>query len=56
MLDHRYDGVRVCDVMPGSTDTEFNGKDAAGADWKVSPVDIACAVAMVLQMSRAEPR
>jgi len=23
MLDHRYDGVRVSEVMPGSTDTDF---------------------------------
>ena len=57
MLDHRYDGVRVSQVMPGSTDTEFNGsktsdQEVAGADWKVSPRDIACAVAMLLGMPR----
>ena len=55
MLDHRYDGVRVSEVMPGSTDTEFNGpsgKEAAGAAWKVAPDDIACAVAMLLRMPR----
>jgi 3-oxoacyl-[acyl-carrier protein] reductase len=50
MLDHRYDNVRVCQVMPGSTDTEFNAKEAG--DWKVSPDDIACAVAMLLRMPR----
>jgi len=62
MLDHRYDGVRVCEVMPGSTDTEFNSpktsgpkasdKEAARADWKVAPDDIACAVTMFLRMPR----
>jgi NAD(P)-dependent dehydrogenase (short-subunit alcohol dehydrogenase family) len=56
MLDHRYDGVRVTEVMPGSTDTDFNGpaqgKDAATADWKVSPEDIAEAVVMLLGMPR----
>ena len=53
LLDHRYDGVRVCDVMPGSTDTEFNGPKTSGnTGWKVSPDDIAAAVTMVLQMPR----
>jgi 3-oxoacyl-[acyl-carrier protein] reductase len=52
MLDHRYDGVRVSEVMPGSTDTGFNGKEATGADWKVAPDDIACAVVMLLEMPR----
>jgi NAD(P)-dependent dehydrogenase (short-subunit alcohol dehydrogenase family) len=53
MLDHRYDGVRVCSVMPGSVDTEFSG-DAArhgeDASWKISPQDVAEIVAMVLRM------
>jgi len=52
MLDHRYDGVRVSEVLPGSTDTGFNGKEAAGADWKVAPDDIAEAVVMLLRMPR----
>ncbi len=51
MLDHRYDGVRVSEIMPGSTDTEFNGPQGR-ADWKVAPEDIAEAVAMVLRMPR----
>jgi 3-oxoacyl-[acyl-carrier protein] reductase len=51
MLDHRYDGVRVSDVMPGSTDTDFNGP-AGRADWKVAPEDIADAVVMLLRMPR----
>jgi 3-oxoacyl-[acyl-carrier protein] reductase len=52
MLDHRYDGVRVSEVMPGSTDTGFNGEETRGADWKVAPEDIACAVVMLLRMPR----
>jgi 3-oxoacyl-[acyl-carrier protein] reductase len=57
MLDHRYDGVRVSEVMPGSTDTEFNGpkttgKEGGGSDWKVAPDDIAEAVIMLLRMPR----
>jgi 3-oxoacyl-[acyl-carrier protein] reductase len=53
MLDHRYDGVRVTYVMPGSVDTEFSG-DAArrseDASWKIAPEDVAEIVAMVLRM------
>jgi len=56
MLDHRYDGVRVSEVMPGSTDTEFNGPPTPGetskSDWKVAPEDIAEAVVMLLKMPR----
>jgi NAD(P)-dependent dehydrogenase (short-subunit alcohol dehydrogenase family) len=56
MLDHRYEGVRVSEVMPGSTDTGFNGpttgNDAAATDWKVAPEDIAEAVTMLLRMPR----
>lgn len=57
MLDHRYDDVRVSQVMPGSTDTEFNGpktsgKEGGSVDWKVAPADIAEAVVMLLQMPR----
>jgi NAD(P)-dependent dehydrogenase (short-subunit alcohol dehydrogenase family) len=32
MLDHRYDGVRVSLVMPGSVDTAFGGGASARAD------------------------
>ena len=53
MLDHRYDGVRVSEVMPGSTDTDFNGPPAGPRpDWKVAPEDIADAVVMLLRMPR----
>lgn len=48
MLDHRYENVRVCTIMPGSVSTEFGR--AGKADWKIQPEDVAEAVAMVLAM------
>ena len=50
-LDYRHDGIRVSEVLPGSTDTDFNGPGGR-ADWKVSPNDVADAVLMLLQMPR----
>jgi NAD(P)-dependent dehydrogenase (short-subunit alcohol dehydrogenase family) len=53
MLDHRYDNVRVCSVMPGSVATEFSGdpaKRAGDSSWKVAPEDVAEVVALVLRM------
>jgi 3-oxoacyl-[acyl-carrier protein] reductase len=53
MLDHRYDNVRVCSVMPGSVATEFSAdpaKRAEDVDWKVAPQDVAEVVALVLRM------
>jgi 3-oxoacyl-[acyl-carrier protein] reductase len=54
MLDHRYDGVRVCSVMPGSVDTEFGGGDAtrrsADSSWKVAAEDVAEVVTLVVGM------
>ena len=53
MLDHRYDNVRVCSVMPGSVDTRFGGPAAQGAaetGWKVAPEDVAEVVSVVLRM------
>ncbi|MGD0014433.1 MAG: SDR family oxidoreductase [Bryobacteraceae bacterium] len=49
MLDHRYENVRVCYVMPGSVDTEF-GASASAASWKIAPQDIAEVVIAVLHM------
>lgn len=49
MLDHRYDGVRVSTIMPGSVDTGF-GRSPGGASWKIAPEDVAEAVRMVLTM------
>ena len=56
MLDHRYEGVRVSCVMPGSVATEF-GTDAPGGakadaknDWKIASEDVAEIVLMMLKM------
>ena len=48
MLDHRYDGVRVSTILPGSVSTEFGR--AGRADWKIAPEDVAETVAMILAM------
>lgn len=53
MLDHRYDNVRVCSVMPGSVATDFSGdpsKRAGDTAWKVAAQDVAEVVSMVLRM------
>lgn len=50
MLDHRYDNIKVCYIMPGSVNTEF-GAGATGEDWKIPPADVAEVVATVLKMS-----
>lgn len=53
MLDHRYDGVRVTSIMPGSVDTEFSsrpGKRDGDTSWMIAPEDIAEAVVLVLRM------
>jgi NADP-dependent 3-hydroxy acid dehydrogenase YdfG len=49
MLDHRYEGVRVSCVMPGSVDTEFGREAQNGADWKIAPEDVAETVLMLLK-------
>lgn len=54
MLDHRYDGIRVSSIMPGSVATEFSGDPGKtpepDASWKVAAEDVAEAVALVLKM------
>jgi NADP-dependent 3-hydroxy acid dehydrogenase YdfG len=53
MLDHRYDNVRVCSVMPGSVATDFSGdasRHSADTGWKVAAQDVAEVVTMVLRM------
>ena len=53
MLDHRYDGIRVTYIMPGSVDTEFGGgSKGAGADWEIAPEDIAELIVDVLRLPR----
>jgi len=46
MLDHRYEGVRVSVIAPGSVSTEFRG--GGYADWKIGAEDVAEAVAWVM--------
>lgn len=48
MLDHRYDNVRVCYIMPGSVATGFRA--GGEEEWKVAPEDIARIVLHVLHM------
>jgi 3-oxoacyl-[acyl-carrier protein] reductase len=51
MLDHRYDGVRVSYIMPGSVDTAFGGSQTSSeAEWKIAPEDIAEIVVTLLRM------
>jgi NAD(P)-dependent dehydrogenase (short-subunit alcohol dehydrogenase family) len=49
MLETRHDNIRVSDVLPGSVLTEFNNNAlTAGADWKLSPDDVARVVVDLL--------
>lgn len=48
MLDHRYDGIRVSTILPGSVNTGF-GREGQ-AEWKIAPEDIAGTVEMILAM------
>jgi len=52
MLDHRYDRVRVCSIMPGSVATDFAGERGAGDDstWKIASEDVAETVIAVLRL------
>jgi len=58
MLDHRYDGVRVSLIMPGSVDTGFGRPSDTGdtknqserSEWKIAPEDIADMVINILRM------
>jgi 3-oxoacyl-[acyl-carrier protein] reductase len=49
MIDHRYDSVRVSNIMPGSVATLFN-PGGAPAEWKIAPEDIAGIVLTILRM------
>jgi 3-oxoacyl-[acyl-carrier protein] reductase len=49
MQELRYDNIRVTYVLPGSVATGFSGRESsAGSDWKLSPEDVALAIADVL--------
>jgi len=49
MLDHRYEDVRVCTILPGSVATDFSPR-SADESWKVAPEDVAEVVCAVLRM------
>jgi 3-oxoacyl-[acyl-carrier protein] reductase len=49
MLETRHDNIRVSDVLPGSVQTEFNNNTTVGADWKLSPDDVAKVVVDLLE-------
>jgi len=54
MQEVRYDGIRVSYVMPGSVATAFSsGDESKGADWKISPDEVAD---VVLGLLRHHPR
>jgi NAD(P)-dependent dehydrogenase (short-subunit alcohol dehydrogenase family) len=49
MQELRHDNIRVTSILPGSVSTGFNGREpGSGADWKLSPEDIAQTVIDVL--------
>lgn len=47
MQEVRHDGIRVTTVAPGSVNTSFGDHDS-GAEWKLSPDDVAHAVVDLL--------
>jgi NAD(P)-dependent dehydrogenase (short-subunit alcohol dehydrogenase family) len=50
MQEVRYDNIRVSYVMPGSVATGFSGREGmTGADWKVSPAEVAEVVVNLLR-------
>ena len=56
MQEVRHDGIRVAYVMPGSVNTNFGGHQTAGADWKLSPDDVAeVVVDLLAHPSRSLP-
>jgi len=54
MQEVRYDNIRVSYVMPGSVATGFSsGDEQKGAEWKISPDDVA---EVVLDLLRLDSR
>jgi NAD(P)-dependent dehydrogenase (short-subunit alcohol dehydrogenase family) len=48
MQEVRHEGIRVAYVLPGSVRTEFSGRTLGNDDWKLTPGDVAEAVADLL--------
>ena len=54
MQEVRHDNIRVSYVLPGSVSTAFSsGDEARGADWKISPAEVA---EVVINLLRHDPR
>lgn len=53
MLDLRYEGVKVCTLMPGSVTSYFNKHtpDKEKDAWKIQPEDIGQLIADLLQLN-----
>ena len=62
MADLRHEKIRVCQIMPGSVQTDFGGSGVEGADWKLDPHEIARTVVHIVNspernlVSRVEMR
>ena len=41
MIDLRFDGIRMSEIMPGSVQTDFRPGGSDGGDWKLEPSEIA---------------
>lgn len=48
MLDLRYENIKVTYIMPGSTATEFAGRETSSESWRLEPQDVAQVVLDVL--------
>jgi NAD(P)-dependent dehydrogenase (short-subunit alcohol dehydrogenase family) len=48
MQEVRHEGIRVASVLPGSVRTEFSGRTLGNDEWKLTPGDVAEAVADLL--------
>ena len=51
-LDHRYDNIRIMEILPGSTDTHFSSESSQNTAWKIAPADIAEVAVTMLSMPR----
>ena len=53
MQEVRYDNIRVSYIMPGSVATGFSsGDEAKGADWKITPEEVAEVILNLLHHDR----
>ncbi|MBI1357915.1 MAG: SDR family oxidoreductase [Acidobacteria bacterium] len=52
MIDLRFDGIRVSEIMPGSVQTDFRPGGSEGADWKLDPAEIAAMAVHLIKTPR----